>query len=296
MAGTFNSDDASEIFWPGYVDAVTNLAINLLFVIAVMATVVLSSIVQISRMKPAGNTVDEIPKTKSLASQNPVQVIQQAQKALTQARQSPQTTPAQMRQTMQQAELALAQSLQNQKSLSDNVDQLQRKLQQLDKQAQAEQVKNAISQGRATQSAPQTQADSDRAGGITTDVGQKSQVVQARQKPRAAQQGKNELQELSAGGVVVVFALDVIELSEAETTDLLSKISMGGAIRGGRWQLRVVSPKGFSEATRLAYYRLNTLRNILITNGASPQDIEMRVIEAEDASANNARVLVRLMP
>ena len=44
MAAASESNDASDIFWPGYVDAVTNLAINLLFVIAVMSIVVISTI------------------------------------------------------------------------------------------------------------------------------------------------------------------------------------------------------------------------------------------------------------
>jgi len=52
MSAASESNDASDIFWPGYVDAVTNLAINLLFVIAVMSIVVISTIMQISKMKP----------------------------------------------------------------------------------------------------------------------------------------------------------------------------------------------------------------------------------------------------
>jgi hypothetical protein len=48
MSVSSNSDDASDIFWPGYVDAVTNLAINLLFVIAVMSIVVLAATLQIA--------------------------------------------------------------------------------------------------------------------------------------------------------------------------------------------------------------------------------------------------------
>jgi hypothetical protein len=44
------SNDASDIFWPGYVDAISNLAINLLFVIAVMAIVVISATLQINEL------------------------------------------------------------------------------------------------------------------------------------------------------------------------------------------------------------------------------------------------------
>ena len=50
MAAASNSDDASEIFWPGYVDAIANLAINLLFVIAVMAIVVIGASLQIAEL------------------------------------------------------------------------------------------------------------------------------------------------------------------------------------------------------------------------------------------------------
>ncbi len=50
MSVSSNSDDASDIFWPGYVDAVTNLAINLLFVIAVMSIVVLAATLQIAEL------------------------------------------------------------------------------------------------------------------------------------------------------------------------------------------------------------------------------------------------------
>lgn len=50
MAAASNSDDVSDIFWPGYVDAISNLAINLLFVIAVMSIVVLGSSLQMAEL------------------------------------------------------------------------------------------------------------------------------------------------------------------------------------------------------------------------------------------------------
>lgn len=52
MATNMDSNDASDLFWPGYVDAISNLAINLLFVIAVMSIVVIATTLQISRMTP----------------------------------------------------------------------------------------------------------------------------------------------------------------------------------------------------------------------------------------------------
>ena len=51
MAATSDSGEAADIFWPGYVDAVTNLAINLLFVIY------LSSLILIVSTMTVGNLV-----------------------------------------------------------------------------------------------------------------------------------------------------------------------------------------------------------------------------------------------
>ena len=49
MSVSSDSGDASEIFWPGYVDAVTNLAINLLFVIAVMSIITLATSLELMK-------------------------------------------------------------------------------------------------------------------------------------------------------------------------------------------------------------------------------------------------------
>lgn len=50
MAAVSDSNDVSDIFWPGYVDAIANLAINLLFVIAIMAIVVIGATLQIQEL------------------------------------------------------------------------------------------------------------------------------------------------------------------------------------------------------------------------------------------------------
>ena len=71
MSASSDSNDGSDLFWPGYVDAVTNLAINLLFVIAVMSIVVLSSILQISKMKPDIPSKDpDAVKAKTMSSKD----------------------------------------------------------------------------------------------------------------------------------------------------------------------------------------------------------------------------------
>lgn len=289
MAGASNSDDTSEIFWPGYVDAVTNLAINLLFVIAVMAIVVITAILQISKMKPEQAVLIDAAQVTTTTDPKSA---------------APALPPTQA-QTLQQAQAALNESALRQQMLSKELEQLQKKLAQLEKQAQPSQSAQVQlpnpaqtpnptqSQSRTDPAASQSESASASEGGTSREAAPKSEVVQARQSKAQAPQGRSDLQDLSGGGVVVVFAPDVIDLAEPEVAELLRKLSAAGPIKGGRWQLRVISPKGFSEAARLAYYRLNALRNILMKNGASAGDIEMRLIEAEGSNANNARVLVR---
>jgi len=55
---TSDSDDMSEILWPGYVDAVTNLALNLLFVIAVMSIVIMAVTLQMSKITKQDEEVE----------------------------------------------------------------------------------------------------------------------------------------------------------------------------------------------------------------------------------------------
>lgn len=296
MAAASDSDDAADIFWPGYVDAVTNLAINLLFVIAVMAIVVISATLQISRMKPAdASTNVSRPMTEKSAGKTGLkEEVEESRKGLTQARMALHSQTLQTRQF--QPDNLPTDPVVREKALLEKIDQLQKKIQQLEKQPPSPDTRQARGLSKTTQMTAQTHADWDNQGGVTNEGSVKADVVQATQRTRSETSGKSDLQDLSAGGVVVVFGADIIELSDAEAAELVRKLSASASIKGSRWQLRVVSPKGFSEAARLAYYRLNTLRNILIKNGAAPADIEMRVVEAEGAGANNARVLVRLLP
>ena len=57
-----SADDGSDIFWPGYVDAVTNLVLNLLFMLTIMIVAVFMFALQLSRAKTDNPTPTlEIP-------------------------------------------------------------------------------------------------------------------------------------------------------------------------------------------------------------------------------------------
>jgi hypothetical protein len=85
-------------------------------------------------------------------------------------------------------------------------------------------------------------------------------------------------------------------MSNGEASELMTKLNTFGAVKSTRWQVTVISPKGFSEALRLSYYRANAVRNALIENGAPGNAIDIKIMESTQAGANNAKVLVRPQP
>jgi hypothetical protein len=322
MASASDSNDASDIFWPGYVDAVTNLAINLLFVIAVMSIVVLTSVLQMAKLKPE----EYVPKT--------TEVTQGKDSSTNASTQSPDSQPAmvqsaqQVQQALDKVKAAMAQSAsavidkssesakhdgateQALKALLSALDQNSKELapgkleKMLADKAAAEKLSSeqeqalkklqkelqALKTGQAQQRGPQGSADDT---GGTGDTSGRADVVNATQNKQAPKSGPSEFQTLNAGGLVVVFGKDVVELSDKEVSELIQKMSQISPLSEGQWLIQVISPKGFSEATRLAYYRVNNIRNAMLKNGVQASAIEMRVVESESTGANNARVLVR---
>jgi outer membrane protein OmpA-like peptidoglycan-associated protein len=253
MSVTSNSDDASDIFWPGYVDAVTNLAINLLFVIAVMSIVVLAATLQIAELSKRKATLGPTPAETTPAG-------------------TPEFTLAEL-----QDDLRVAQA--NLKSTQARLVESQRKIQQ----SEATQIPAATP-------SPSYSSSSSSASPISRT----ETVAVAAPKTSAATEAVS-LQDVS-GGLVVNFAKDAITLTSAESSEIVTKLATFGNLRTNRWLITVISPKGFSEALRLSYYRANTVRNVLIENGVVGGAIDLKIQESTQAGANNAKVLVKLQP
>jgi outer membrane protein OmpA-like peptidoglycan-associated protein len=249
MSVSSNSDDASDIFWPGYVDAVTNLAINLLFVIAVMSIVVLAATLQIAELSKRKATLGPTPAETTPAG-------------------TPEFTLAEL-----QDDLRVAQA--NLKSTEARLVESQRKIQQ----SEATQIPAATPSPSSASASP---------------IARTETVAVAAPKTPASTEAVS-LQDVS-GGLVVNFAKDAITLTSAESSELVTKLATFGNLRTNRWLITVISPKGFSEALRLSYYRANTVRNVLIENGVVGGAIDLKILESTQAGANNAKVLVKLQP
>ncbi len=265
MAASSDSNDASDIFWPGYVDAVTNLAINLLFVIAVMAIVVISSILQIARMKPDNGAVEK-EQAKSASKIKVESKLQEQDPA--QIKNNP--NPLQTNDISRSADIII-------KEQAEKI----AKLESENKQLKNNSDKNKLKQGRK-----------DQPGGLDED-NLNADMVNATAVKSNSRLGENHISPLSAGGILVVFDNDVLELSEKEAEQLIQKITANYPLKSTNWQIRVNVPKGFSESARIGYYRVNAIRNILLKNNVPPNLISMRVVESSSESANNSRILLK---
>ena len=64
MESRDNDNDGSDIFWPGYVDAVTNLVLNLLFLLTIMTVAVFMFALELGRASQGGPETTPVASTK----------------------------------------------------------------------------------------------------------------------------------------------------------------------------------------------------------------------------------------
>jgi len=64
MSERHSDSDGSDIFWPGYVDAVTNLVLNLLFLITILTVAVFMFALELGRASSGGPAKTAVSSTK----------------------------------------------------------------------------------------------------------------------------------------------------------------------------------------------------------------------------------------
>jgi hypothetical protein len=299
MSVSSDSNDASDIFWPGYVDAVTNLAINLLFVIAVMSIVVLGFTLQLAQMtKNKVVTETTSPQKSNGAAAEDIYVKSNEDDAKANANKASATVDA-----TTAAKIAL-------KEIQKQLSTAQQAVQQVQSQAAQTELKQALSQAendakqlkQQLEKSEQIKKQSEKVQTETQKAQQsplqseKIETVKAEQQKITPAAGEKAAQSSIAGGLVVKFSPDVVELAQAEASELVNKLNSAGSLANKHWQIQVISPKGFSEAARLAYYRVNAVRNVLLQNGVPAAAIDLRISESADPAADNSVVAVRQMP
>lgn len=216
-----DSDDSTDIFWPGYVDAVTNLVLNLLFVLTIMIVAVFMFALELSRHK----------------------------------------------------EQAIAAVVAEHKTKTEDV--MQEKEQEIaELQKEVERLKaNAQLQNKAILQAP-------------SSTQQKVATVKTL-LPKPEKDIDKLLED--GGGVLVKFVADAVTLNEAEVEQVQKLLKP--IVARGHAKLIVDAPAGFSEAKRIALYRVMAVRNELIKMGVPPAKLEVKIREGK-SNADNSKVLV----
>lgn len=250
MAGNSESNDASDIFWPGYVDAISNLAINLLFVIAVMCIVILSFVLEeTTKGKPQVGDAPQVSQSTSETSS---------------------------------------------KASAEDMKALQKENAKLKQELKILQSTSASSRNSSSASATVSAAGAPQRSDVTNTI-PKMDVVNARQEVMKDEKGQSSMSAVGAG-LIVNFDPKVVTLSPEEGKDVMNRLEAYGPPKSTRWQITVITPKGFSESARLGYYRAVAVRNVLIQNGVPGDLINMRVVESAQAAADSARVTVNPAP
>ncbi len=255
METRHGDNDGSDIFWPGYVDAVTNLVLNLLFLLTIMTVAVFMFALELGRASHEGPG-----KAPVVSTRKDTEVVSKAA-----------TDPV-------KENIALKLEL----------ERLKMKLAQREAQAAPARHPDAPVQSvqppqsvKPVQPKPQEILPSAQLGGLVETV----EVISGVPKPLAGL----DKAIASDSEIIVNFKDEAVEFTPAERERLL--LSLKPFVARGKASIHVEVPAGFSEAKRMGFYRAMAVRNLLIELKMPKDNINVQVVEGRNnASASRVRV------
>jgi hypothetical protein len=251
-----NSDDGSDIFWPGYVDAVTNLVLNLLFLLTIMTVAVFMFALELGRAKPGDQGV-------AVQIETPID-------------------PHVLRDPVKEREEVVA--------------ALRKQVEALNKEAptEVEALKSrveAINKALEREARLLSQLAVPRKVEIPNELQTQQKVLPATSVVPRPEKGLEQASD-AGGGIIVRFTDEAVTLTEPETKILRN--TLGAIVAAGAARIDVVVPRGFSEAKRLGFYRAMAVRNLLIEMKLPADKIEVSVREGKsNSNASLVRVTSR---
>lgn len=245
-------------FWPGYVDAISNLVLNLLFVVSILTIAVFIFAIELGRKQSA--KVGAQDEQKSVGA-----------KAV---ESSPLKEKARLEEELNSLRQQVA-ALKEAKVASAKVSAL------APAPAPAPVDNEAVAPIAAA--APATPKNAATEGKATP------KVVEATQKLPEAEKDIEKIQYRGAA-VVVDFNADAVALTKDEMQE--ARKALGGVAASGGARLEVAVNSSFSEARRLAFYRAMAVRNLLIEMGVPVARIDISIHEVKPGG-DSTKVLVR---
>lgn len=249
-----DNNDGSNIFWPGYVDAVTNLVLNLLFLLTIMTIAVFMFALELGRASLGG------------AGKTPVDTIKAD------------ATPKSSADSIKEREAAVAALKKQVTSLNStnpaDSEALRKKVDEINS------ALNREIQFLNTMKIQQANRDIQAGAPVT--------VVPATAAIPPAPKGLDKILTTEAE-VIVQFTDEAVKLTKAEHVqlrDALRTISTSAGVR-----IFVEVPTGFTEAKRMGFYRAMEVRNELIEMKVPAERIDVSVREGKSrANASHVHV------
>lgn len=250
-----------ENYWPGFVDALSNVVLTLVFVLVVFVfALVLAS---------------------SKVTQKAQELADNAQKKATEQIQSNQET-IRLKHDLEEAIQKLEESQQSNQKLQSEISRLKRQ------QAAAVETHKPAP---AEDPKPVPEVAEER-NALTEQI--QVSVDKAPERTASPDRDDSPLIDQGTGVIVVVFPRGVFEINDAAKAELTRTLSpQKGRLSGMTITLKsVMGVESYSEAQRLAYYRGLSIRNYMMENGyGSGQTIKVLIEPAKEVG--DARVEIR---
>ncbi len=259
MSTRQEDNDGSDIFWPGYVDATTNLILNLLFLLTILMVAVFMFALELGRTT---KVVDIPPPVTS--SEQESELTAEAKTGLTQEEMFAQAGSARedgltREESIHETDLAL-----------ENL-ALKREVQRL----------NLMLAEQLSQNEQVGFPQNEQAGGLQ----QSAAATLSEPKPL------HGLDKAIATDfeIIVRFKDEAVAFTQEEHDQLIE--SLRAIDTKAKTTITVEVPTGFSEAKRMGFYRALAVRNLLIEMNLPQENIDVSVVEGrKNANASLVRV------
>ena len=299
MSTRHEDNDGSDIFWPGYVDATTNLILNLLFLLTILMVAVFMFALELGRStpdvpipKPAVVAQDAEEVTAAAAGTLDVvttatidlsEAISAATTDLSEAVASaePSTVETASENTGSSVQVIPEATEDFNETIAKAMDDFSASVSSAMDASVQERIALTQEIDRLNILLSEQLSENEQGGGVTKTV----EATSALPMPL------NGLDKALTNDfeVVVRFKAESIDFTPEEHDQLLE--SLKPIVSDGNAGIYVEVPTGFSEAKRMGFYRAMAVRNLLIEMDVPQENIEVKVVEGSSkAKASIVRV------
>jgi hypothetical protein len=299
MSTRHEDNDGSDIFWPGYVDATTNLILNLLFLLTILMVAVFMFALELGRstpekLVPQVNAIAQETDEATAAAAGTLNIVTTATVDLSDAISAattnlkeavasaePSTVETATEKTGSSLQVIPEATEDFNETVAKAMDDFSASVTAAMDASVRERIALAQEIERLNILLSDLPSENNQGGGVTDTVEATSALAMPLNGLDKALTSDFE--------VVVRFMADAIEFMPEEHDQLIE--SLKPITSGDKAAIYVEVPTGFSEAKRMGFYRAMAVRNLLIEMDLPQENIDVKVVEGSSkAKASIVRV------